>query len=122
MSKRIVGSVLPAICAAMSAGCGPSADESLTQDSSQALTHISNARELAGTELTAPFDFFCEPGNARGNSRVAPELEPVQLFDNLYAVGNSETVVHAITTSDGILLIDSGYSDTVESVMLTGLK
>ena len=121
MTKKIVLSILPWLCAAISAGCGPSADESGMQDSSQALTHISLARELAGAELTAPFDFFCEPGNARGNNRAAPELEPVQLFDNLYAAGNSETVVHAITTSDGIILIDSGYADRVESVLLPGL-
>ena len=83
--------------------------------------HIENARALAGADATAPFDFWCTPDNSRGNSRTAPVLEPVQLFDNLYAVSNSETIVHAITTSDGIILIDSGYPDIVETVTVPGL-
>src|SRR5690606_22811836 len=62
----------------------------------QVAAHIDNARRLAGTDLTAPFDFFCVPGNARPNDFSAPPLEPVKLFDNLYALGNSETVVYAI--------------------------
>ena len=62
------------------------------------------------------------PGNARGNNATAPELEPVRLFDNVYAVGNSEATVYAMTTSQGIILIDSGYTDRVETVVIPGLK
>jgi metallo-beta-lactamase class B len=83
--------------------------------------HREAARRLAGTELTAPFDFFCVPGNARPNDFSAPPLDPVRLFDNLYAAGNSETAVYAITTSEGIVLIDSGTAAEVESVLVPGL-
>lgn len=83
--------------------------------------HLESARALAGSDLVAPFEFFCGFGSARGNSSTAPALEPVRLFDNLYAAGNSETVVFAITTSDGIILLDSGYADRVESVLVPGL-
>lgn len=83
--------------------------------------HIENARQLAGADVTAPFEFFCVPGNARPNDFSARPLEPVQLFDNLYAAGNSETVVYAITTSDGIVLLDSGTADEVERVLVPGL-
>jgi metallo-beta-lactamase class B len=83
--------------------------------------HLENARRLAGTDVTAPFDFFCVPGNARPNNFSAPPLEPVRLFDNLFAAGNSETVVYAITTSEGIVLIDSGTAAEVESVLVPGL-
>ena len=129
MSKRIVVPVLPYLTAAMVlAGCAPPAEqnpppveETPAPDSLETLAHIEAASEIAGTDVTAPFDFFCIPGNARANSRTAPELEPVQLFDNLYAAGNSETVVHAITTSEGIILIDSGYPDRVETVLVPGL-
>ncbi|HEY8521301.1 MAG TPA: MBL fold metallo-hydrolase [Gammaproteobacteria bacterium] len=86
-----------------------------------AARHVENARLLAGTDLTAPFEFFCVPGNARPNDFSAPPLEPVKLFDNLYALGNSETVVHAITTSAGIVLIDAGVASEVEPVLLPGL-
>jgi metallo-beta-lactamase class B len=82
---------------------------------------IDGARQLAGNDLTAPFDFFCVAGNARPNDPGAPPLEPVKLFDNLYAAGNSETLVHAIETSEGIVLIDSGFADEVETVLVPGL-
>jgi len=83
--------------------------------------HLDNARRLAGTDVTAPFDFFCVPGNARPNDFSAPPMQPTRLFDNLYAAGNSETVVYAITTSEGIVLIDSGTAVEVEPILLPGL-
>ena len=80
--------------------------------------HLETARRLAGAELTAPFEFFCVAGNARPNDFSAPPLEPVQLFDNLYAFGNSETVVYALSTSAGLILIDAGVAAEVEPVLL----
>jgi metallo-beta-lactamase class B len=91
-------------------------------DAAQAAAHIEAARALAGKDLTPPFDFFCVPGNARPNSLSAPPLEPAKLFDNLYVAGNSETVVYAITTSAGIVLIDSGFANEVETVLIPGLR
>jgi len=91
-------------------------------DEARIAEHIEAARQLAGTDVTAPFEFFCVAGNARPNSPAAPALAPAKLFDNLYVAGNSETVVHAITTSAGIVLIDSGFSNEVETVLLPGLK
>lgn len=84
--------------------------------------HIDIARQLAGNDLTAPFDFFCIPENTRANNRDAPNLEPVQLFDNLYALGHSETVVYVLPTSEGIVLLDAGYADIVETVLVDGLR
>jgi metallo-beta-lactamase class B len=93
-------------------------------DNAQSLAHIDAAKKLAGNDswLQAPFNFYCVAGNARGNSPQAPALAPVKLFDNLYAVGNSEATVYAITTSQGIILIDSGYADRVEKEVVDGLK
>jgi metallo-beta-lactamase class B len=129
MSRLIVVSVPPLLTAAMMlGGCappnavGPQAVEEMPEaESPEILAHIENARANAGTDITAPFEFYCVPGNARGNSRTAPVLEPVRLFDNLYAVGNSETIVHVITTPDGIILIDSGYPGRVETEVVPGL-
>ena len=83
--------------------------------------HLATARRLAGDDLSFTFDFFCVAGNARPNNFSAPPLTPVKLFDNLYAAGNSETVVYAITTSEGIVLIDSGTAAEVEPVLVPGL-
>ena len=93
-------------------------------DNPQSLTHVDAAKKLAGNDpwLLSPYTFYCVAGNARGNNATAPELEPVRLFDNVYAVGNSEATVYAITTSQGIILIDSGYADRVETVVIPGLK
>jgi len=93
-------------------------------DNPQSLAQIDAARKIAGDDafLRKPFDFFCVTANTRANDSNAPELEPVQLFDDVYAVGNSETTVYAITTSDGIVLIDAGYPERVESVLIPGLR
>ncbi|MGD8340927.1 MAG: MBL fold metallo-hydrolase [Gammaproteobacteria bacterium] len=107
-----------ALCLSMFLGSAL-AQESVTGASAE--MHLQNARRLAGTDVTAPFEFFCVPGNARPNDFSAPPLQPVRLFDNLYAAGNTETVVYAITTSEGIVLIDSGTAAELEPVLLPGL-
>lgn len=109
------------IAAAVVALTCPLAAAQAQEAATEAEAHVATARRLAGDELTAPFDFFCVPGNARPNNFAAPPLEPVRLFDNVYAAGNSETVVYAITTSDGIILIDSGSAAELEPVLLPGL-
>jgi metallo-beta-lactamase class B len=103
---------------------GPAAPAAPKPDNPQSLAHIDAARRLAGTDpfLKNPFDFFCIPANTRANNANAPELEPTKIFDNVYALGNSETTVYAVTTTDGILLFDSGYENRVESVVVPGLR
>jgi hypothetical protein len=93
-------------------------------ENAQSRAHVEAALKIAGNDsfLMNPYNFFCIPGGARANNVNAPEMEPVKIFDNLYAVGNSEATVYALTTTDGILLIDSGFADRVESVVVPGLK
>jgi metallo-beta-lactamase class B len=137
MSKKIICCVLPVLMmtamftafAQAPAGAGGQAGArgappAPKPDNPQSLARIDAAKKLAGNDpmLTPPYNFFCIPANTRANNAQAPELEPIKLFDNLYAVGNSETTVYAITTSQGIILIDSGYQDRVESVVVPGLK
>lgn len=115
----VTGAAIPA-----AQGPGRGAPAPPRPDTPQSLMHVDAARTLAGSDawLQAPFAFYCVAGNARGNSPAAPELEPVKLFDNVYAVGNSEATVYAIVTAQGIILIDSGYADRVETVVVAGLK
>jgi len=49
-------------------------------------------------------------------------IAPTRIFDNVYAIGRTGTMVYAITTSAGIVLIDAGYADQLETVLLPGLK
>lgn len=110
------GNTLLVAAAALLFTCAACAQQPAT-----AQAHVDSARALAADDLTVPFDFFCVPGNARPNNFSAPALSPVQLFDNLYAVGNSESVVYALTTSDGIVLIDAGHPGDLETIVLPGL-
>ncbi|MEQ1947852.1 MAG: MBL fold metallo-hydrolase, partial [Bryobacteraceae bacterium] len=50
----------------------------------------------------------------------APAIEPAKVFDNLYAIPSSreqQTIVWAITTSAGIILIDAGYPGTSDAIL-----
>ncbi len=83
--------------------------------------HVAAARASAGTDWEAVADFFCVEGAATTPSAEHPVIEPTRIFDNLYAIGRRSNVVYAITTSEGILLIDSGYPGQMESVLLAGM-
>jgi hypothetical protein len=72
-------------------------------DNPESLRHLDAAKKTAGDDpfLANPYNFFCIAGNARAQNNNAPDLEPTKLFDNVYAVGNSETAVYAVTSSEG---------------------
>jgi metallo-beta-lactamase class B len=48
--------------------------------------------------------------------------EPVKVFDNLYYVGMTEYSAWAITTSEGIIVLDAIYDYSVEDEVTGGLK
>ena len=93
-------------------------------DNAQSLEHINAAKKLAADDsfLANPNNFFCVAGNARAQNNNAPDLEAVKLFDNVYAVGNSETAVYALTSSEGIVLLDAGFENKAESVLVPQLQ
>lgn len=49
-------------------------------------------------------------------------VEPAQLFDNLYFVGNPEVGCFIFKTSEGLLMIDSCFAHHVETILLPGMK
>jgi len=83
--------------------------------------HLEAARESAGTEWLGVVDHMCTRGPVVTGSQDDPLIEPVQIFDNVYAIGRTSTVVYVIATSEGLMLIDSGYADQVDSVLLPGM-
>jgi metallo-beta-lactamase class B len=89
-------------------------------DSAEVIKDIAKAKKTAGTEWAAEAHFFCEM--PRANSTSDPVLEPAKIFDNVYMMGRSGTAVYAITTSAGIMLIDSGYPNEEEAVVIAGMK
>src|SRR4029079_14341352 len=48
--------------------------------------------------------------------------EPVKVFDNLYWLGQTEVSVWAITTSQGIVVIDPIFDYSVEDEFVEGWK
>ena len=83
--------------------------------------HLAAARESAGAEWVSVIDYMCTRGPVTPNRPDHPLIEPVQIFDNVYAIGRNSTVVYVIETSEGLILIDSGYGDQVDSVLLPGM-
>ena len=90
-------------------------------DAPAAAASVERARTAAGSEWGEAVEFFC--GNSgRPNRADDPEITPTRVFDNLYALGRTSTVVWALTTPDGILLIDAGYPDQLETVLLPQMR
>ena len=95
--------------------------------------HVALAKAAAGQDHAALFDALCSeptPPAAAPSGPVAQaspdrslwHAEPVKVFDNLYFVGQSEYSAWAVTTSDGIILVDTIWSYSVEDEIVGGLK
>jgi metallo-beta-lactamase class B len=95
--------------------------------------HVAAARAVAGEHL-GMVDRLCPmPGAARlaGGPRGAPRAvppreswhaEPVKVFDNFYFVGQTEFSAWAVTTSEGIIVIDPLFDYSVEDEIVDGLR
>jgi metallo-beta-lactamase class B len=90
-------------------------------DSAAVVELVAAARAAAGPEWGEAVEFFCGTAG-RANRADDPLLTPTRVFDNLYALGRTSTVVWALTTPAGIVLIDAGYPDQLDSVLLPGLR
>src|ERR1700694_5737865 len=106
--------ILPAALACFLMAQAPEAAPS-KPDSGQVKAEIAKAKKDGGAMWATAAHFFCEAPHA--NSPNDPLIEPTKIFDNVYALGRTGTLVYAITTSDGIVLIDSGYANEEESVL-----
>jgi len=117
------------------------------QSSSDMEKHIAAAKVAAGSDHVGLFDRICSEARAlsappaprgagagRGGGRGRPggpppapardswHADPVKVFDNMYYVGMTEFSAWAITTSQGIILIDAIFDYSVEDEVVNGLK
>src|SRR6266581_3122737 len=126
MSKKSILCVALCLVLAMAAVAFAQQRAAIPQkpDNPQSLVHVEAAKKLAGNDpfLMKPYDFYCPIGAARANSQTAPDLEPIKIFDNVYAIGNSETTTYVLPTSEGVVLIDSGFENKVESTLVPQLQ
>ncbi len=109
--------------------------------------HIAAARLAAGSDHVGLFDRICAEGRTvgtprgggagrgaagagrRGGGPPPPpppreswHAEPAKVFDNLYYVGMTEYSAWAVTTKEGIILIDAIYDYSVEDEVDGGLR
>lgn len=119
MIQRFCASLVA--CAVVTTAAAQAPAGAPAADSARVAPFVARARAAAGNEWGATVDFFCGDA-ARANRADDPEMKPTRVFDNLYALGRTSTVVWALTTPDGILLIDAGYPDQLDSVLLPQMK
>lgn len=92
------------------------------------------AKTFAGTEFTGTLARLCVLPEAAAGADTAPAYltgnvpardtwyaEPAKVFDNLYFVGGSIHSACALTTSEGIILIDTVYPYNSEELIVGGL-
>ncbi len=103
-----------------------------------AQTHVAAAKAAAKEDFSGVINLCNEPQPATGQranaqqanapaQRTIPPVsqwyaEPAKVFDNLYFIGSKDVSAWAITTSEGIILIDSLYDYSVEEQIENGLK
>jgi metallo-beta-lactamase class B len=91
------------------------------------------ARQAAGTDHAGTYRRICgSPDNRYSTPRPPPQrgvpdraswyARPYRVFDNLYFIGTQIHSAWALTTSDGIIVIDSVFEYAVEAEMIDGLK
>ena len=94
--------------------------------------HVAAAQAAAGEhagllERLCPRPVTAEPVPARRAEPGIPPREswyrePAQAFDNLYYVGMTEFSTWAVTTSEGIIVIDPVFDYSVEAEVVDGLR
>jgi metallo-beta-lactamase class B len=92
--------------------------------------HIAAARAAAG-EHAAMVDRLCPIDRPIGPRGAPPRgvppreqwyAEPAKVFDNFYFVGQTEFSAWAVTTSEGIIVIDPIFDYSVEAEVVDGLR
>jgi len=101
--------------------------------SSEAKKHVEAARKIAGTDLLKEFENTC---SSTGPQRVAlarqdaglPPLkdytvEPVKIFDNMWFMGLASQGAFVITTSQGLILIDTlNTTEEARDILVPSMK
>ena len=101
-------------------------------------SHVATAQAAGAKTFPGLFDRICsadaltppppQPPRPAPATRPAPpppsswHVEPVKVFDNLYFFGEKEYSVWAVTTRDGIIVIDTIFDYSVEAQVVEGMK
>ena len=106
---------------------GAVAFPAVAAESPQSLAEAQAAVKIAGSDAKTMPLFLCQPHagfvirNALQNGTKV-RIEPTRIFDNLYSISSEFVGVLAFTTSDGIILFDSGQSEAeARDIVVPGL-
>lgn len=130
---------LPALLAlALASGIGTASVAGQETQEKLVDARVAAARAAAGQDHLGLFDRICAAPTPVPASTAAPQTgaapqqgpperslwhaEPAKVFDNLYFVGEIEYSAWAVTTSEGIILIDAIFDYSVEDEVVGGLK
>jgi len=123
--------------AALLLGC--SGSDAAPDAPSSREAHLAAARAAAGVEHAALYERLCTvtggPGAVLSSVRSGPDslpsaspdrpgwyAAPRKVFDNLYWVGQTRYSAWAVTTADGIIIIDPLFDYSVEAEVVEGLR
>lgn len=92
--------------------------------------HVAAAKAAAGEDYARMFENLCSVPEPEGERTARPyppppsewDAEPAKVFDNLYYVGSKTVGAWAVTTSEGIIIIDTLFEYSVEEEIVNGLK
>jgi metallo-beta-lactamase class B len=93
--------------------------------------HLAAAKAAAGFDFTGLLARICVAPQTGPGRDVAPGpapdratwlTEPAKVFDNLYFVGTKFHSSWALTTSEGIILIDTLYEYASDEAIVTGMR
>src|SRR6266446_2880027 len=127
--KHSIGAAL-----AVAAGLGVAAafaQQASTIDAHLIDTHLAAAKAAAGFDFAGTLARVCiAPQTAPGADVLPPPppdratwfTEPAKVFDNLYFVGTKIHSSWALTSREGIILIDTLYDYASEEAIVGGLK
>lgn len=94
-------------------------------DTPQIIAALEKMKELAGNDRSL---LLTKHIQSKQITPIVPAfdreglVEPTQIFDNLYFIGNANVGVFVFSTSEGYIMIDSGYDYMVEDTILPGMK
>ena len=111
----VLSLAIPALVHAQAPAAAPA-----KPDSPQVQALVEKAKKTAGTQWAEEAHFFCEA--PRGNSANDPVIAPTKIFDNVYVIGNTGTIVYVVQTSNGLVMLDSLGTAQLETQLLPGFQ
>jgi metallo-beta-lactamase class B len=106
------------MCAAVRVAAQQNQPAPAKPDSPAIVEQLDRLKKSVGPRWGDAVHFWCEA--PRANRPDDPVIQPAKIFDNVYAIGNTGTVVYVIQTSAGLMMIDALGANQVESDLLPG--